>query len=284
MNEKLLGVFARLTGQSAESFAEDLKEDGDVSDLEQRLNEAVKAKIRSARDEGYKRGEKEVKTTVEKQIAAKFKIEDYTDFDDLIAKIQKPDPIASPDLTPDMIRKTEIYAADLKALKEAKKALEEEFTKFRDGIKVNELRNNLQKRGLEILKMDKFHLPENEKILSRRLGEFVDDLLVSADFTEVEGTLVPLVKGSNDRLKDNLHNNIDFAQLVKSVGEGIFEMRQGDGGTPPPAPGSTPPPAGGNTKFGIKDYADYSAKLATLDKIEDIQALQSEFEALTINN
>lgn len=281
--EKLFGVLARLTGQTAESFAEDLKEDGDVSAIEQRLNEAVKAKIRSARDEGYKRADKEVKSSIEKQLASKFGVTDYADFDELIEKIEKPAAEPAKDLTPEMIRKTDIYTADLKALKDAKKALEDDFAKFREEIRVNELRSNLQKRGLEILKTDKFYLPENEKILSRRLGEFVDDLLASADFTEVEGAIVPLAKGSNDRLKDNLHNNIDFMQLVKSIGEGIFELRRGDGGDPPP-PGGTPPLPGGSTKFGITNYADYAAKLATLDKVEDIQALQAEYEALAIDN
>lgn len=281
MENKLIGVLAHLTGKSVDSLAEELK-DSEEKDIEKLLNDAVKSKVKAARDEGYDRGKKEVSSIVEKTLSDKLEIE-FTDLKDLLSKVEKPKAIESKEVTPELIRKSETYINDVRGLKEAKEKAEAEFKTFKQETETNTLKTTLRTAGLNVLKNSKFKLPSNEKILDRYLNEFVNELLNAGDYELINGEIIPLTKGSKDKLKDSLLNSIGFKDLSLQLAEDFFEINTDDKGNPTPVNTSTTGNAPQKT-FGIKTPEDYYSKLSTLDKVEDIHALQAEFEMLSKNN
>ena len=228
--EELYGVFASLTGKTRDSVADELKE-GTAAEVEALLSNAIKAKVSAAREEGHKRGLKDTKTEVEKKLSTKFNIDSYSDLDDLVSKIQIPKPETTQN-TPEDIRKSKIYIDDLQALKEAKKAIEAEFSTYKSNIQTEKLRGQIRDIGVKVLKDNKFKLPANEKIANRLLTEFVNDLMNHADYEFSGDDVLVLKKGEKERLKDELHNTLSFSDVAQNIAATIFE-KDTSGAMPP---------------------------------------------------
>jgi hypothetical protein len=275
MDQELIEVFARLTSQSAESIAEDLK-DGGASKVEELLKGAITSKVKSARDEGVKQGESRSLTKVEKALADKFEVASYSGFDDLINKIQ---PAKHEPANPDSIRQSDTYREDLKLLREAKERAESDFVSFKTTVETEKLRSNLSQLGLKIIKGGKFKLPQDDKILQRRLNEFVTELLDKADFDIKDGEPIPLSKETKSRLKDNMQGDVMFKDLGLSIASTIFEVDNADPGTPPSVSTSSnvQPGQPAGKIFGIQSKADYIKRLHTMTTAEDLSAFEAEY-------
>lgn len=279
--EALYGVFASLTGKTRDSIAEELKE-GTTAEVEALLSNAIKAKVSAAREEGHKRGLKDTKSEVEKKLATKFNVENYSDLDDLVSKIKivNPEPQQS---TPEDIRKNKIYLDDLQALKEAKKAIEAEFTTYKASIQADKLRSQIKDVGAKVLKDNKFKLPSNEKIANRLLTEFVNDLIGYADYEFSGDDILVLKKGEKERLKDELHNTLSFADVAQNIAANIFE--KDTSGAKPPNVATTDggkPGSAQYQKVGLTSLDDYYQRMGKASSVDEINALQKELSDLQI--
>lgn len=281
--EELYGVFASLTGKTRDSVAEELKE-GTAAEVEALLSNAIKAKVSAAREEGHKRGLKDTKTEVEKKLSTKFNIDSYSDLDDLVSKIQIPKPEPTQN-TPEDIRKSKIYIDDLQALKEAKKAIEAEFSAYKSNIQTEKLRGQIRDIGVKVLKDNKFKLPANEKIANRLLTEFVNDLMNHADYEFSGDDVLVLKKGEKERLKDELHNTLSFSDVAQNIAATIFE-KDTSGAMPPnvSTTGGAVPGGSQYAKVGLTSLDDYYQRMSMATSVEEVNALQKELSDLQLAN
>lgn len=139
---------------------EDLKPQPDIdSFIETSLQERINSERRDARDEGHGRGKRETLSVKEKELREKFDLKGAT-IDEMFTEYGERNQVV-PDMSPDEVRKTDIYKNDVGKLRDQVKTLEASNSSIIADHKAKDVMSKIRDRSAPILEKYKFVLPED---------------------------------------------------------------------------------------------------------------------------
>lgn len=206
-----------------------------------------KTKLKENFDNGYKKGQGETATKLEKKLKASFEVDDDNlTGDDLIEHIKDSIPAATgqTDLTKfteDDLKKVpafkKIKQAHTKELSDLTEKHTQELAAEKENLAKGEVFSEVKDKGRTILNGKKVLLPEDASKKEARIQKLLDTELKNHTWKKENGVLIPVDK-DGVQLEDANGKVINFDDLVNSIIDTNFD----------PAPENTPPPPGPNNK------------------------------------
>ena len=234
-----IGVIAELLGKSAqelssalnlEAGAEVVPEDVALKVLKSHISDIEKGNFSKGKDEGFKWGEKQAKTGVEKMLKEKFEVEG--DLDSQIAAL-------TTKVQPGDDKKLSSLQREVELRNEKLKALQNEFDSYKEGIQKRENQNFLISKLNPVLDHFDSPTPKMKELVVAGFLESVNYERAENDIFLLDKDGKPLKKGDSFVGFENYALEYFSEYLPKKAG----------GKTPPGTPpaGGTPPAVNGTT-------------------------------------
>lgn len=284
---------AELTGISSGDLSSSLK-DGEnlkpTEEIQSFLKNTIGKKLKDTRkagfNEGHGKGMKESLTNLEKELVTEYGFEGYkegeTTVKDIVgAHVEKSHKggSASSKLTPEAIKASDVYRADLKTEIDKRTAIETEFTQYKDNAVRERTLGAVKTRALSLLDKHKFMLPDNENIRTNAVDGFIGSLTRDITFKlNDKGDITEMLDKNNAALVDSLMNKVTYEDHVVNTAKGWFEIRKDDGRSSPGAL-SQPPGAGGHNGLPVvKSSEEFYRTFHELDTFEKKDAFYKQYE------
>lgn len=280
MNKDLYAFLAKTLNRDNDAVTSLFNEDGSLK--ENTISELTKwdaeriQRIKTNEDtgyqNGYKKGHREIATTIETKLKKAFNIETEATGDDLINELLENSATQSgavSKLTDDDVKKHPLFIQSeknfQKQLKEAKEAANQEIEKFKGEQTRKERFATVKEKALEKVLAKNPILPEDQAKAKIRLQRDVVDPLAQYDY-EIgdDGNIVVLKDGK--RVEDKHGNAVSFDDLVLDLASQSLDFkkhedrRSPNGNNPPPPAGEKP-----KAQFVPKNQEEYQAYISRTD-------------------
>jgi uncharacterized protein (DUF2249 family) len=248
--------------------------------------EANQEKVTQAHDKGYSKAKGEVLAQFEKDFKEKFKIDsDKKGLDLVDVVITKLS--TDKNITDEDVKKHPLYLSKEAEIQKAKTETEQEWTKkYNDReteIQQKERLTTVSKNAQVILEKLKVVLPEDParkanhlKLFEQRLAEMPYDIKTGLNG---ETLIIPLKKGSTDRLEDQHGNPIPFNDVVKNIASEFWDFQQADKRSAGD-PGNSGSGAGAAASTGASADANSKAKKFSFTKPKDDADFMAQYKKL----
>ena len=283
--EDLIGVFSRLTGQNEDTVKEVLKDlEGDkfAKAAEKLLKDDFAKKIADivleTRTEAEKKSRSLVLTEKENKLKSKYNIDSFENFDDLVEKIHVSGK-GNTEVDAATIRSSETYKKDIEKIKQSEQTIKSEYEAFKSTTERNVLSGSIRKSALEFLEQNNFVVSGKQRVNDN----FIDELLNIADYEVVNGEFIPLIKGTKERLMDDVRNPISAQDLFKKVGMDYYDVKNGTDREPAGA-FNTKPTGTGGSKYNIKSIEDFNNAVAGAKTTEELDVIEKEYGAFVASS
>lgn len=290
-----LESLASVLGTSHESLSESLKADGKMKP-DNEIVETIKGfasnhfkKIKSDNhNEGFNRAKKEVLSSKEKELKAKFELsDDFENFDGLIEAIVSKQS-AKNKMNPEDVRNSEHYKNDIKSWTDKYSKIKSEYEQFKNNVQTEKTNSIVSSRVKSILENveNKYVLPENETIRSNHFKSFMGLILgdnVKFGVNESTGAIDVMDKDGN-LLRDDMQQTLDFDGYIQRHAKGFYQVAQGDQrkGTGNQTQGGTA--GSGNHNFNITSSEDYMRQYTAEKDAKVREAMKAHYENLVSKN
>lgn len=285
----------QLTGKDPGELSEALKNGEELKpseDIQSYLSSVIGEKLKVTRkagyDEGHGRGTRESLTNLEKQLAEEWEIpyeKGKTTVKDLtsayLEKNQKPGS-GSTKLTPELIKASDVYRNDLKALMDQKAALENEFVTFKTNTEKEKVLGVAKSKAMALFEKHSFKLPENQKIRENAISGFMMDLTKNVQQFKLndDGNDITEMIGSNGvPLEDAMMNKIGFEDHVVNTAKGWFEIVKSDGRQSPGAGSQTGGGGAGDGLPVVKTKEEFFREIRNVP-VDKQMAFKEKYEPL----
>lgn len=283
--EDLIGVFSRLTGQNEDTVKEVLKDlEGEkfAKAAEKLLNDNFGKKLAEteskARIDAEKKQRSLILTEQEKKLKSKYSIESFDDFEDLVEKIHESGKLSS-GADEVSVKKIEKLEKDIENIKQSEQTIKSEYEAFKSTTERNVLSGSIRKSALEFLEQNNFVVSGKQRVNDN----FIDELLNIADYEVVNGEFIPLIKGTKERLMDDVRNPISAQDLFKKVGMDYYDVKNGTDREPAGA-FNTKPTGTGGSKYNIKSIEDFNNAIAGAKTTEELDVIEKEYGAFVASS
>ena len=283
--EDLIGVFSRLTGQNEDTVKEVLKDlEGDkyAKAAEKLLKDEFAKKIaetvRETRTDAEKKSRSMILTETENKLKSKYNIETFDNFDDLVEKIHVSGK-GNTEVDAATIRSSEIYKKDIEKIKQSEQTIKSEYEAFKSTTERNVLSGSIRKSALEFLEQNNFVVSGKQRVNDN----FIDELLNIADYEVVNGEFIPLIKGTKERLMDDVRNPISAQDLFKKVGMDYYDVKNGTD-RDPAGMKNIKPTGQGSSKYNIKSIEDFNNAIAGAKTTEELDVIEKEYGAFVASS
>jgi len=231
-----------------------------------------------ARIDAEKKQRSLILTEQEKKLKSKYSIESFDDFEDLVEKIHESGKLSS-GADEVSVKKIEKLEKDIEKIKQSEQTIKSEYEAFKSTTERNVLSGSIRKSALEFLEQNNFVVSGKQRVNDN----FIDELLNIADYEVVNGEFIPLIKGTKERLMDDVRNPISAQDLFKKVGMDYYDVKNGTDREPAGA-FNTKPTGTGGSKYNIKSIEDFNNAIAGAKTTEELDVIEKEYGAFVASS